>query len=163
MQLAGGAVASLSENLGVLDFFAGSGYCFSLVSNVQVRVTAFLVVQFVERSVSHFPYRHDSKLSLGLKSHKGSNNVLLNFYYSFPFLLIFCSGNELFFTMSYLLAFTEGPVLHFGDAKIGLFLAVAYVCFPLFVWKNFMNLVQMCDAAAEIAALPEQTTDQKNK
>lgn len=32
----------------------------------------------------------------GIQSHKENTNPILKFYYSFPFLLLFCVGNEAF-------------------------------------------------------------------
>eukprot|EP00744_Colponema_vietnamica_P013095 GILI01018368.1.p1 GENE.GILI01018368.1~~GILI01018368.1.p1 ORF type:complete len:224 (+),score=31.26 GILI01018368.1:99-674(+) len=92
-----------------------------------------------------------AKLLEGAESHKGSeSNFLLKFYYSFPYLLICCVGNEGFFICSYLLYFTKGPILH---GSVGLFEVVAWVFFPICVFKNFMNLVQLYDASCCIAAL----------
>jgi len=94
-------------------------------------------------------------LSLGQTSHKGSSNRLLAFYYSFPALLIFCCGNEFFFTLAYLLYWTEGPMVPTPLGDKGFFLVAAYIMFPLCLWKNFMNVVQLLDAVGEIAELPE--------
>jgi len=52
-----------------------------------------------------------STLSKGATTHKGSDNALLNFYYTFPYaLLIFCCGAEMMVVILYLLAFTEQKV-----------------------------------------------------
>ena len=55
--------------------------------------------------VSHW-FQTYAKMMEGKTTHKGSDNPLLNFYYSFPYLLICCVGNEGFFIALYVLHFT---------------------------------------------------------
>jgi len=107
--------------------------------------------------VSHWCQMY-SKLSLGLKTHKGSNNPLLNFYYTFPYaLFVFCAGNEFFFVSMYLLTFFEGPAITLFGVTRGLWDVVSLALAPLALFKNLMNVVQLFDAVGEIAALPEPT------
>jgi len=105
---------------------------------------AFLVVLDI---VSHW-YQMYIKALLGENTHKDSKNPLLKFYYTFPYaLLVFCVGNELFLICLYLLPF-------FKDAQIGGMIEMtAYISFPIFFGKQFMNFVQLYDAAGEVAAL----------
>ena len=59
--------------------------------------------------VSHW-YQTYAKLLEGKTTHKGSDNFLVNFYYSFPVLLICCIGNEACFVTLYILHFTYACV-----------------------------------------------------
>lgn len=103
--------------------------------------------------VSHW-YQMYSKLISGATTHKQSKNFLLAVYYSFPTLLIFCVGNEAFFICLYLLHFSNGPTLPFqlNGTDIGLFQLVGLISFPISLAKNFMNVVQLFDAASEVAS-----------
>jgi hypothetical protein len=58
--------------------------------------------------VSHW-FQTYAKMMEGKTTHKGSDNPLLNFYYTFPYLLICCVGNEGFFICLYVLKFTYVP------------------------------------------------------
>jgi CDP-diacylglycerol--inositol 3-phosphatidyltransferase len=91
---------------------------------------AFLIVLDV---VSHW-FQMYSTLCAGKKTHKGSPNPLLNFYYTFPYaLLIFCCGNELFVMALY--------VNYFYSSS---FIAnVMLITFPIFAAKQLMNAVQL--------------------
>jgi ABC-type polysaccharide/polyol phosphate export permease len=78
-----------------------------------------------------------TNLVVGEKSHKGSPNALLNFYYTFPYaLLVFCVGDQMFLIAIYLLYFVTGY-----QAEI--VLNIAYFSFPVFFGKQFMNVVQL--------------------
>ena len=72
--------------------------------------------------VSHWCQMY-SKLAQNIKTHKGSQNPLLNFYYTFPYaLLVFCVGNEACFIALYLLSFDgwgKGVHLFFGECVVG--------------------------------------------
>jgi len=95
-----------------------------------------------------------SKLAQRVATHKGSKNKLLNFYYvevmSFwprlPWLLVFCVGNEMFLVCLYLLSFTKSG----GDWHM-LYTTLAVVSFPIFFMKQFFNVIQLGDAAGEVA------------
>jgi len=114
---------------------------------------AFLIVLDI---VSHW-FQMYAKLSSGATSHKGSANPLLDFYYTFPYaLLVFCVGNEFFLVALYLLPFWAGPSFVIAGAKYSLVTVLAYITFPIFFGKQFMNFVQLYDAAGEIAALDLQ-------
>ena len=70
----------------------------------------FQLVMIVDVSC-HWIHLHTSNV-LGKTSHKNvdeEENALLRFYYtSRPFLFFMCAGNELFYSMLYLLNFTYG-------------------------------------------------------
>ena len=65
-------------------------------------VFTYLIVSDI---VSHW-FQTYAKLLEGKVTHKGSDNFLLNHYYSFPALLICCVANEGCFVTLYLLNFT---------------------------------------------------------
>lgn len=109
--------------------------------------------------VSHW-YQTYAKMLEGKTTHKGSDNFLLNFYYSFPALLICCVGNEGCFVVLYLLKFTQGPLVF---ANVYLFELVFYVFLPISIFKNFMNVVQLYDAASVIATLDLQDKLKQSK
>ncbi len=99
-----------------------------------------------------------SKLSQKIATHKGSKNPLLNFYYCdvmtfwprLPWLLVFCVGNEMFLVALYLLSFTDGKDGG-GFAWHALLTTAAVVSFPIFCMKQFFNVIQLGDAASEVA------------
>lgn len=96
----------------------------------------------------------DRSIVSGQLSHKSSEanvNPILNLYYSSkPILFIMCSGNELFYSMLYLLHFTEGPTLVMG---LGMFRALSNVCFPIAVIKTILALMQGYYAAKTMAQI----------
>jgi len=118
---------------------------------------AFLVVLDV---VSHW-FQMYSKLSQKISTHKGSKNPILNFYYCdvltfwprLPWLLVFCVGNEMFLVAMYLLSFTDGGSKEAAGGFLwhATLLAAAVVSFPIFFCKQFFNVIQLTDAAGEVA------------
>jgi len=109
---------------------------------------AFIIVLDI---VSHW-FQMYSKLLVGSVTHKGSDNPLLNFYYTFPYaLLVFCVGNEFFLVTLYLLPFWMGRLVTVGGLTLSLLHLVAYATFPIFVGKQFMHVVQLYDAACVVA------------
>ncbi len=83
-------------------------------------------------------------------THKGSANPILNWYYSFPYLLICCVGNEGFFVALYII-----NKIGAGPEVVGypLFTTLAWVFMPISALKNFLNVVQLYDAANIVADL----------
>jgi CDP-diacylglycerol--inositol 3-phosphatidyltransferase len=76
-------------------------------------------------------------LSSGKTSHKGSENPWLNFYYTGPWVLfVACCGNEFFIMSWYLLGTDE-----FAYSYPVRVLALAN--FPIFLYKQVMNVVQL--------------------
>ena len=70
----------------------------------------FQLVMTVDVSC-HWIHLHTSNL-MGRTSHKniGQENALLHFYYTNrTFLFLMCAGNELFYSLLYVLHFTSGP------------------------------------------------------
>lgn len=104
---------------------------------------AFLVVLDI---VSHW-FQMYSKSIKGASSHKGSKNPMLDFYYNFPYaLLVFCVGNEFFLVCLYLLSFATETTESVAMLPVGVIKLIAYVCFPIFFGKQFMNFVQLYDS-----------------
>ncbi len=107
--------------------------------------------------VSHW-YQMQCKSLQKKKSHKGSKNQILNFYYTgfspkWPYvLLIACSGNEFFLVACYVLKFTSGPALAWAGG-IELVKLIWWLNLPIFIFKQAMNIVQLYDAASEIALI----------
>jgi len=100
--------------------------------------------------VSHWCQMYSS-LAQHKTTHKGGDNPLLNFYYTFPYaLLVHCMCQELFFTCLYMLNFPSIP-----PALYQLVTVTAYVTFPVCAMKQFMNLVQLYDACKGILALDD--------
>jgi len=96
-----------------------------------------------------------SSVLQGGKSHKfieADANSLLRFYYnSRNFLTFMCIGNELFYLMLYLLAFGQGPSLDFFGINIGLWMSLAILSFPISLFKNIVNSIQLMAAFSNIA------------
>nr|CAG4638687.1 EOG090X0BWK [Cyclestheria hislopi] len=101
---------------------------------------AFQLVMAIDISC-HWIHLHTSTM-LGKTSHKNvdlKENQLLHFYYtSRPFLFLMCAGNELFYSMLYLLHFTYGPTI-FG---ISLLKGLAIILFPVAVLKVVLAIMQ---------------------
>lgn len=107
--------------------------------------------------VSHW-FQMYSKLAQQATTHKGSKNMLLNFYYTFPYaLLVHCVGNEAFLVCLYLQYFSLFPSLS------SLVQLVLYVSFPVFCMKQFMNIVQLYDSVGEIVELDWQQVTRNGK
>lgn len=113
---------------------------------------AFLIVLDI---VSHW-FQMYCKLAQNKTTHKGSANPLLNFYYTFPYaLLVHCVGNEAFFIALYLLSFPS--------PYTDLIKTIAHISFPIFFMKQFMNVVQLVDAATEIADMDIKAAQAQQK
>ncbi|KAF0303828.1 CDP-diacylglycerol--inositol 3-phosphatidyltransferase [Amphibalanus amphitrite] len=97
----------------------------------------------------HWIHLHVTTLR-GRTSHKtigGEGSALLRLYYSSrPVLFFMCAGNELFYSMLYLLHFTEGPTL----LGLGLVRALVVLSVPVAVVKSGIALVQGYGAWVEL-------------
>ncbi|XP_037078244.1 CDP-diacylglycerol--inositol 3-phosphatidyltransferase-like [Pollicipes pollicipes] len=100
----------------------------------------------------HWIHLHVTTLR-GRGSHKsigGEGSALLRLYYtSRPLLFCMCGGNELFYSMLYLLHFTEGPAV----LGLGLVRVLAWLSAPVAVAKSAIALVQGYGAWAELGRL----------
>nr|CAG4648840.1 EOG090X0BWK [Polyphemus pediculus] len=100
----------------------------------------FQLVMVIDISC-HWIHLHTSTI-LGKVSHKNigeEENALLRFYYtSKPFLFIMCAGNELFYSMLYLLHFTYGWTF-LGMSIIKL---LVILLFPIAILKVVLAIMQ---------------------
>ena len=104
--------------------------------------------------VSHWLHMHVSTIS-GNTSHKAisleGNPILRIYYTSKTVLFTMCAGNELFYSMLYLMAFTEGPmVARFG---IGLYRIIFYLACPFWFVKSAISLVHLLLASFHVAQI----------
>lgn len=99
---------------------------------------------------SHWLHMHSSMMK-GSQSHKAidlSGNPILRLYYtSRPMLFFMCAGNELFFSMLYLLNFFEGPAV---IGSIGLFRLILWLSTPIALGKAAISAVHLVTAAKNI-------------
>lgn len=98
-----------------------------------------------------------SSMMKGDASHKKidlSGNPILRVYYtSKPVLFLMCTGNELFFSMLYLIHFTPGPMVTIAGRSVGMWVALAWLTFPICAIKQFINLVHLVTACINTARL----------
>lgn len=96
---------------------------------------------------SHWLHMH-SQMMAGSNSHKSidlSGNPFLRIYYtSRPVLFFMCAGNEIFFSMLYLLNFFEGPIV-FGS--LGLFRLILIISTPIAAVKAFISAIHLVTAS----------------
>lgn len=101
----------------------------------------------------HWIHLHVTTLR-GRDSHKtidSTQSPILRLYYtSRPVLFFMCGGNELFYSMLYLLHFTEGPTLLFG---LGLVRALVWISMPVAVVKSGIAIVQGFGAWKDLGQL----------
>lgn len=134
-----GQVSTLGALLDMLTDRMGTAVLLIVLSHVYPSLWALFAGLVVLDIVSHW-FQMYTKATSGSKTHKGSKNAMLNFYYTFPYaLLVFCCGNELFVICAYLMG-------HFQHELLTL---TATVSFPIFVAKQFMNFVQVRRKASE--------------
>ena len=125
--------------------------------------TACLVVIL---SHLYFPFRHVCMLLiiLDISSHwlrvvaslltgeghkKIKSSKILQIYYENRIVLgLVCLGNELFYIFAYMMYFF--PQVHVLDLSIDLFGYATFVCFPVFLFKQLLNIIQLQYSAKEI-------------
>ncbi|XP_015916485.1 CDP-diacylglycerol--inositol 3-phosphatidyltransferase [Parasteatoda tepidariorum] len=100
----------------------------------------------------HWIHLHGSMMQ-GKTSHKfidPSSNPIIHLYYtSRPVLFFMCAGNELFYSMLYLVYFTSGPTV----LGIGLFKLLVYLTTPIAIVKTLITLLQMYVASVNISII----------
>lgn len=116
---------------------------------------AFFLFAVALDITSHYAHLY-SALSRGAKSHKDidlkSQNWLLWVYYTNRTVLgVLCLFNEIFFLGLYLCHFELGPLV--ANTGLGVWQIVTLVAFPLSMIKQLMNLIQLRQAAMDIAEL----------
>ncbi|CAK8698038.1 unnamed protein product [Clavelina lepadiformis] len=104
--------------------------------------------------VSHWMHLHSSALQ-GSNSHKSmgldSNPIMKIYYTSRPCLFIMCAGNEMFYSMLYLVHFTEGPLIPI--LGISLVRTLLYVSAPIMAVKTLISLIHLVDASIRLASI----------
>jgi len=116
-------------------------------------ICAFLVVLDI---VSHWCQMFVS-LTEGKKTHKGSSNAWLDFYYNGPYvLLIACVGNEAFIMAYYMLGTQQYQSSQFC-------LYVALISVPIFIYKQVMNVVQLAHNSNKLVQIDAQIALEKQR
>ncbi|KAF4319821.1 hypothetical protein BBO99_00005838 [Phytophthora kernoviae] len=78
-------------------------------------------------------------------------NFLLRFYYGcYPFFGYCCVGAELFFILLYVLHFN--PTLLIPFINVPVMKLCYFVCLPACIFKNIINVAQLCSAAHSVAS-----------
>lgn len=130
----------------VLDMLTdrmSTGVLFIVLSHLYPSQWGIFTALLVLDLVSHW-YQMYAKLSSGATTHKGSDNKILNFYYTFPYaLLVHVVGNEGFFISLYILSFSYNvlPAWLMYTAKLS-----ALICAPIATAKQVMNVIQLWDS-----------------
>lgn len=121
----------------------------------------------------YFPFRHICMMLIILdisshwfrvvssllahKSHKEiqSESTLLKLYYHNRFILGFtCLGNELFYIFLYMMYFY--PNLRIIGTSMELFSVAVILCFPVFLFKQVLNIIQLKYSAIEIVSMEKK-------
>lgn len=96
---------------------------------------------------SHWMHLHAADLT-GKTTHKSSENLILNYYYtSRQFLFLMCFGNEAFYGLLYIAAFWSGPTI-LGIPAISI---IAIIFVPFAVVKSLISLVHLVNASQCVA------------
>jgi CDP-diacylglycerol--inositol 3-phosphatidyltransferase len=111
--------------------------------------TFFIVLDIVSHWCQMFV-----SLSSGKTTHKGSENEWLNFYYGFPTLFIACSMNEFCIMAVYML-----QTVQYSESK--LWFGIFVICFPVFIFKQLMNVVQLAHNATKLAEMDVEIKEKK--
>lgn len=105
-----------------------------------------------------------STMMKGSTSHKAidlSGNPILNIYYtSRPVLFFMCAGNEIFFSMLYMLHFFEGPML---VGNIGLFKTLLVLSTPIALAKAAISALHLVVGAKNIGYIDVAERKQKRE
>jgi len=115
------------------------------------RYTFLLQLSLAIDIVSHWMHLHASQLQgRGHKAMGLDSNPLMKLYYtSRCFLFFMCAGNELFFSMLYVLNFTEG----FLVLGVGIVRILMYASAPVMLVKSLISLVHLIEASVIIAGI----------
>jgi len=101
---------------------------------------------------SHWMHLHSSILN-GSDSHKkidlSANFFLYHYYTNRKILFVMCAGNELFYSMLYLLHFTSGPTIIF----IGLWKLICIITAPIAIMKSVISLIHLWSASVNMGGI----------
>ncbi|CAF1206255.1 unnamed protein product [Adineta ricciae] len=116
---------------------------------------------------SHWLHLHTATAK-GSDSHKKINlsgNPILRLYYtSRKVLFAMCAGNELWFSMVYILHFNEGPaVISYGGYAIGLWRIILYAVTPIMILKQIISLIHLYTAALDMTVIDETERGNQTK
>jgi len=121
----------------------------------------FQIVMVVDISC-HWVHLHTSNV-LGKTSHKNvdeEENALLRFYYTNrQFLFFMCAGNELFYSMLYLLHFTYGWTI----LGLSLIKLLVILLFPVAVLKVILAIMQGASAWKNLGYIDIREREQAQK
>lgn len=146
----------------VTDRSTTAGLICYLATIYQPFLLAFQLLLGLDLS-SHYMHMYAS-LTSGAVSHKaidGRQHWLLRAYYGYQSVLfVVCAGNELFFLGLYLAHHdsTREKVLEVLGYKLGKWQLFTMAVTPVFLFKQFMNVVQLFGASQKLASI-----DQKGK
>lgn len=105
---------------------------------------------------SHWLHLHSSLLK-GSESHKkidlSGNFILRHYYTNRKILFAMCAGNELFYSMLYLLYFTPGPILPL--LGVGLWKIICVVMAPVAFAKTGISLVHLYAASENMVGIDQ--------
>lgn len=90
--------------------------------------------------LSHWYHMYVS-LVMGQTSHKASKNIFISMYYRKPVLFVVCAATETWYISTY--------CLYHGEYYVGsvpFWRSVFWCCTPFFVYKQAMNVLQLCEA-----------------
>lgn len=140
----------------VLDRSATTGLCLILAQLYPAYSLGFILLTTLDIS-SHY-YLLATTTVLEKSSHKEveswSNNSLLHLYYgSKPVFDVLITGNELFYSLLYICYYTPGFTLNSLGAGLGVWQLFLLLCFPVFCFKQIVNLIQLQASASKIAAI----------
>lgn len=114
---------------------------------------------------AHWAHMHSTYKSAGGigVSHKQidlSKNRILHFYYQKLPLFVFCSANELFFIILYLMPFMQEQT---GPTYSALSLFCWWGCFPLMIIKQLISVVHLATAFYNLAILDATERNRKSE
>ncbi|KAJ3559341.1 hypothetical protein NM688_g408 [Phlebia brevispora] len=104
---------------------------------------------------SHYMHMYSS-LVTGSRSHKAVRSEVswfMSVYYRPTVLFLACAGNELFYVALYLAKWVHTPLYQSLDVTPSFFTyftwaeALAYICSPIWAYKNVINLIQLWKAS----------------
>lgn len=116
---------------------------------------------------SHFVLMYSS-LAVGASSHKTvakEKNFLMWVYYTVPYaMFVTCVSAEAFYCSLYMWhAFPSSPVVSLVGRTFVLWELLVYVSAPLFFVKQVVNVIQMCEAFADLAEMDMAANAKKRK
>ena len=140
----------------VADRSATAGLCL-ILAQLYPQYLLFFIVAIALDVSSHYYLVYASGM-LGKASHKDSaewsSNGLMKLYYgNKTFMDVLILGNELFYILLYLNFYLIGIRFSFNSFDLSLWQIAISFCLPVFLLKQATNVLQLQNAAQEIAKL----------